>query len=141
MKETFLAGRILLGGYLLFAGSHHFTQATAMADLTARQGVPLPMAAVLVAGFLLLIAGVTFILGVAPRIGIAALVLFLVPVTLIMHPFWREDGMRRMTDLINFTKNVGLLGSALMFSAIPEPWPYSVGSHGHLRPVEPLARR
>ena len=59
-------------------------------------------------------------------VGIAALVLFLVPVTVVMHPFWRESGATRMMDMVNFTKNVGLLGSILMLTAIPRPWPLSV---------------
>jgi hypothetical protein len=31
MKELFLAGRILLGGFLLYSGARHFTNVTAMA--------------------------------------------------------------------------------------------------------------
>ena len=57
----------------------------------------------------------------------AALVLFLVPVTLIMHAFWADhDPVQQQNNLINFTKNIGLLGSSLMFLAVPRPWPYSV---------------
>ena len=53
--------------------------------------------------------------------------LFLVPVTLIMHPFWADRNVaQQQADLINFTKNVGLLGSSLMFLAVPRPWPYSL---------------
>jgi putative oxidoreductase len=136
MKEIFLTGRVLFGGYLLFAGSHHFTRASELATAAARAGVPSPTAAVLFAGLLLLVAGVTFLLGVGPRLGVAALVLFLVPVTLFMHAFWREEGMRRAMDLVNFGKNVGLLGAGLMLLGVPEPWPYSANTHGHLRPIK-----
>ena len=63
-----------------------------------------------------------------PILGVAALVLFLVPVTFVMHAFWTEHSpAARMADMINFTKNMALLGSSLMFLAIPEPWPYSLG--------------
>ena len=34
----------------------------------------------------------------------------------------------RTNDLINFMKNLALMGSALMLVAIPEPWPYSVAA-------------
>ena len=50
MKELFLAGRVLLGGFFLFNGAHHFTSVTSMAAYTAAKGVPAPMAAVLVSG-------------------------------------------------------------------------------------------
>jgi hypothetical protein len=35
-------------------------------------------------------------------------------------------------DLINFTKNLGLLGSSLMFLAIPRPWAYSLERRARL---------
>jgi len=64
---------------------------------------------------------------VASIASMASLVLFLVPVTLIMHPFWADHAsMQRQNDLINFGKNIGLLGSSLMFLAVPRPWPYSL---------------
>ncbi|HMF44779.1 MAG TPA: DoxX family membrane protein, partial [Polyangia bacterium] len=104
-----------------------FTHSHEMAGYAAMHGVPTPTLAVLVAGVLLLIGGLSLLLGVFPRIGVAALVLFLVPVTLIMHAFWADrDPMLRMNDIVNFTKNLGLLGSILMFLAIPRPWPYSL---------------
>jgi len=34
--------------------------------------------------------------------------------------------MQRQANIVNFSKNVGLLGSSLMFLAVPRPWPYSV---------------
>jgi hypothetical protein len=40
--------------------------------------------------------------------------------------------MMRQADIINFTKNIGLLGSTLMFLAVPRPWPYSVERRLHL---------
>jgi len=132
MKELSLVGRLLFGGFLLFGSVHHFTQTSALSRAAAQHGVPVPTAAVLVAGVLLLIAAVSFLLGIVPRIGVVALVLFLVPVTLTMHQFWHEGGLARGLDLINFAKNVGLLGGGLMMLAIPEPWPYSVHLRGHV---------
>ena len=59
--------------------------------------------------------------------------LFLVPVTLVMHGFWGSRFGHAMNNLVNFTKNVALLGSALMFLGVPEPWPYSVGARRRWR--------
>jgi hypothetical protein len=33
--------------------------------------------------------------------------------------------MARMGDMINFTKNMAMMGSALMFLGIPQPWRWS----------------
>ncbi len=53
--------------------------------------------------------------------------MFLLPVTLIMHAFWADhDAARRSLNIVHFAKNFGLLGSTLMFAAIPRPWPYSL---------------
>jgi putative oxidoreductase len=127
MAQAFLVGRILVGLYYLQGAYHHFTGVGQLARAAAAHGVPAPEAAVIGAGLLLLVAGLSFLLGVFPRLGVGAIVLFLVPVTLIMHAFWADhDPMRRQSDLINFTKNVALLGSSLMFLAVPRPWPYSL---------------
>jgi uncharacterized membrane protein YphA (DoxX/SURF4 family) len=134
VHNAFLAGRILAGGYYLYNGLHHFTAVGQLSGYAASKGVPAPTVAVLVAGVLLLIAGITLLLGWHPRIGVAALVLFLVPVTLFMHAFWADpDAMSRQMNMINFAKNVALLGSSLIFLGVPEPWPYSV--HARQRAV------
>ena len=127
MSQLFLVGRLVLGGYFLFSASHHFIELHQLSGFAAAHHVPFAPVAVAGSGLLLLVAGLCFLLGVLPRVGVAAAVLFLVPVTLIMHPFWADaDPQARMNDMINFTKNFALVGSALMFLGVPEPWPYSV---------------
>jgi uncharacterized membrane protein YphA (DoxX/SURF4 family) len=134
MRQTaFLAGRVLLGGYYLMGAFHHFAGVGTMAHMAAAHGVPMPEVAVVVAGILLAVAGFSLLLGIYPGVGVASVVLFLVPVTLSMHAFWADhDALMRQMDLINFGKNVALLGSSLMFLAIPRPWAYSVEQHVHL---------
>jgi uncharacterized membrane protein YphA (DoxX/SURF4 family) len=127
MAAAFLIGRLILGAYYLFSAYHHFSDMSSMAQYAAAHGVPAPQAAIVVSGLLLAIAGVTFLLGVLPRVGVIAVVLFLLPVSFAMHPFWADTNAgARMADMVNFTKNMALLGSSLMFLAIPEPWPYSL---------------
>lgn len=133
MKGPFLIGRILAGSYFLYSGVHHFVDLAPMARIVAHKGVPYPTWAVALAGVLLIFGGLSLLLGWLPRLGIAALVLFLVPVTLVMHQFWHEEGMARMNDLIHFTKNMGLLGAVMALVGVPEPWPLSVRSQVHWR--------
>jgi len=132
MRETFLIGRVLAGGYFIYSGVKHFVDLPAMSEFAAHKGIPFPTASVVTAGVLLLIGGVSFLFGLVPKLGIIALTLFLVPVTLLMHPFWREHGAARMMDVVNFTKNFGLLGAVLMAWAVPEPWPFSVDTRLHV---------
>ncbi len=139
MEEIFLTGRILVGGYYLFSGLQNFANLGTLARYAGAAGVPVPQVAVVVSGLLLLVAGLAFILGLYPDIGIAALLLFLVPVTVMMHAFWADhDPMTRQMNIVNFTKNVALLGSGLMFAAVPRPWPYSLERRSHLPVKAPV---
>ena len=128
MKIIFLIARIVLGSYYLFGASGHFFQLNMMAGYTASKGVPMPEVAVIVTGLLLLIGGASILTGYKPTIGVIALVVFFLPVTLMMHNFWTvDDQMMRMTEMVMFLKNIALLSSAVMFLSIPQPWPLSLG--------------
>jgi putative oxidoreductase len=133
MREAFLLGRILAGGYYLWSGINHFANLNALTRVANRNDVPAPQLAVMISGLLLVFAGLTFLLGFWPRLGVMALVLFFVPVTLLMHPFWTERGADRAAELANFTRNVALLGSALMFLLVPLPWPYALNERVRVR--------
>lgn len=53
--------------------------------------------------------------------------LFLLGVTPLMHDFWNfSDPAQRMAEMANFTKNLALLGGALVMFGVPQPWPYSL---------------
>lgn len=81
----------------------------------AHQGVPLPGVAVPLAGVLALLGGVSVLLGFHARIGASLLVLFLVPVTLMMHRFWAvADPGAAQIQQIMFMKNLSMLGAALL---------------------------
>lgn len=126
-KLGFLIGRIIVGIYYTYSGIIHLTSLQSMSQYAASKGVPMPELAVAFTGILLLIGGLSVLFGVYPWVGVLSLLIFFVPVTFIMHPFWKvQDPMVRMREMINFTKNMGLLGSALIFLAIPEPWEMSI---------------
>jgi len=124
----FLVARLLFGGYFVFNALNHFTQTSAMTGYAQSKGVPAPKLAVTFTGLLLLIGGVSVLFGIYPILGATALVLFLVPVTFTMHTFWKvKDPQMKMAEMVNFTKNLALVGGALLLLAIPQPWPASLG--------------
>ncbi len=126
-KFGFLIGRIIVGVYYTMSGINHFTRLNDMAQYVASKGVILPELSVVISGILLLVGGLTILLGVYPGLGVLALVVFFLPVTFIMHAFWKvQDPQWKMIETINFMKNMGLMGSALIFLAIPTPWPFSL---------------
>jgi uncharacterized membrane protein YphA (DoxX/SURF4 family) len=127
MEYLFLLGRVLFGGFFLFNGYRHLTGASAMAPYAASKGIPAPKAAILGSGVLLLLGGLSLVLGVKPKLGILCLALFLLPVTFTMHNYWADkDPQARQMNEIQFHKNLALLGGALMLLAIAEPWPLSL---------------
>ncbi len=127
MKTPFLIGRLLFGGYFVFSGINHFKQHKMLSQYAGAKKVPMPDAAVTVSGVALLIGGASLLLGVKPKIGAAAIVGFLAGVSPVIHNFWAiEDPNQRMSDMINFTKNMALLGGAVALMGVDEPWPVSV---------------
>jgi uncharacterized membrane protein YphA (DoxX/SURF4 family) len=128
MEIAFLVGRIIIGLYWIYSALAHFTQAKSMIPYAKMKGVPFAEIAVPSTGVLLLIAGLSILTGLFPAIAVTALIIFLVPVTLMMHNFWAvEDQVMKMNDMVMFTKNMALLGYTLVLLAIPQPWPFSVG--------------
>lgn len=127
MDILFLIGRILFGGFFLMNGITHFTKDTMLIGYAKTKGVPVPHLSVYLSGFLILMGGLGIIQGIYVQESVSFIVLFLVLVTLKMHSFWKEtDQMTRMGEMINFIKNIALIGAALMMLAIPEPWPLSI---------------
>jgi putative oxidoreductase len=127
MAELFLLGRIILGGYFLYNGMNHFVSMATMVQYAGSKGVPMPEIAVTVAGALLIVGGASIVLGLWPPLGVLCIVVFLAGVTPMMHNFWAmTDPGARLGEIVNFTKNIALLGGALGLLGVPQPWPYSV---------------
>jgi putative oxidoreductase len=120
MQTTLLyVGRILFGGYFLISAFNHFSKAGLMAGYAQSKGVPAPKLAVIGSGVLLLLGAASIIFNAYPLVGLSSLVLFLVPVTLVMHAFWKvQDPMAKMGDQVNFMKNTALLGAVVLFLAV-----------------------
>jgi putative oxidoreductase len=127
MDILFLIGRLIYGGFFLMSGINHFQKFGIYKAYAAGKGTPAPGIAVGATGLLLLAGALSMILGAFPRAGAALLIIFLLGVTPMMHNFWVvEDPQARMSEMVNFMKNVALLGAALMSLAIPQPWPLSL---------------
>jgi uncharacterized membrane protein YphA (DoxX/SURF4 family) len=111
-------GRILFGGYFIFNGFNHFKMLDMMAGYAQSKGTPMPKVSVAFSGLLLLAGGLSVLFDFFPILGLVALVLFLIPVTFMMHAFWKEhDPAAKMHEMVNFMKNFALLGAVLILLA------------------------
>jgi putative oxidoreductase len=127
MRALFVLGRTIFGGFFIYNGLNHFLSRQSMRQYASSKGVPAPAAAVPATGAMLVAGGLSVLAGLRPRQGLAAIVGFLVPVTLEMHRFWDEpDANRRTAELVNFSKNLALIGAALALMEVDTPWPISV---------------
>jgi len=125
-----LVARVLLSFMFLQSAYAHMVHVKPMAAYATGVGhVPLPEVAVFGTGLMLLVGGLSILLGYHPRIGAAILFLFLVPVAVIMHAFWKEsDPMQRAGQRAHFWKNITLAGAMLWIIANTSwPWRWAIG--------------
>jgi putative oxidoreductase len=113
MRYLVLPGRILYALIFLIAAFGHFKAGTIQYAEAA--GVPLASLAVPASGVLAFVGGLSILVGYKAKIGAALLVVFLVPVTVMMHAFWAvSDPMMKGMQEAMFLKNVSMLGAALL---------------------------
>lgn len=113
MRALAPIGRVLFA--LVFVASivGHFTSAEI--QQASAHGVPLAFLLVPIAGLIALCGGIMVMLGYRAQLGALLLLVFLVPVTLVMHKFWGlADPQAAMMQKIHFMKNTSLAGGCLM---------------------------
>ncbi|MCX6987872.1 MAG: DoxX family membrane protein [Chlamydiae bacterium] len=64
--------------------------------------------------FLKLCGGVFVLFNWNPRLGSVMLLLFLIPVTLLIHDFWNKPDASKGMEMIMFSKNLGLVGGLFL---------------------------
>jgi putative oxidoreductase len=115
MKFLFPLGRVLFAVIFILAAPRHFSH-EGIQD-AVKHGVVLAAILVPLSGVLALAGGVSVALGYKARWGAWALVGFLIPVTLLMHAFWRlSDPVAIHVQTAMFFKNLSMLGGALLIS-------------------------
>ena len=122
-NATSLAGRILLA--LLFIGSGLGKAAAYGATAQYMSASGLPAVSVLLPLTILVELGSGLLLATGYKARWAALLLalFLIPVTLVFHPFWGLDPQAAQLQQIHFMKNVAIMGGLLMVFALgPGRW-------------------
>jgi uncharacterized membrane protein YphA (DoxX/SURF4 family) len=127
MRTAHLIGRLMLGGFFIYNGINHLKKTKEMAPYAASKGVPKPELAIQSTGVLMLLGGTLLALGVKPKYGALMIAAFLAGVSPVMHNFWGQvDPNQKMNEMINFTKNMALLGAALSLAGLEEPMPASI---------------
>ena len=119
MTIIFIIGRILFGGYFIYSGINHLTETAMLSGYAKSKNVPWPTVAVVCSGLLILLGGLGVLLWLYVRLALALIIIFLLLVSFKMHNFWAESETQgKMGDMINFTKNMALIGAALMMISL-----------------------
>jgi putative oxidoreductase len=118
-RYAMVAARILVALIFMMNALNIIGQTLAEHEMVAH-GVPGGIVPTLIvaARALQLIAGLGLILGIYPRISAFALLMFLIPATLMAHAFWLTMGTSLyMVQPINFFKNVCMAGGLIFIIA------------------------
>jgi putative oxidoreductase len=114
MKFIVPIGRVLYSLIFINSGFFHFSPMAI--GYASSQGVPMASVLVPASGVLAIVGGLSVLLGYKAKWGAWLLILFLVPVTLMMHGFWKFNGMERQLQMTMFMKNTSMLGAAFLIA-------------------------
>ena len=103
-------GRLLLSPIFVMSGIQKLTAWQETADSMRQEGMV--FVEVLLPGAVLfeLGGGLLLLFGFKTRWGALALIIFLIPTTLIFHDFWQYTGSEQQNQMIHFMKNLTILG-------------------------------
>ena len=128
-----VVSRMLLSTiFLLSAVGNKIPHFSDVAKIMESVGVPAPQ--ILLAGAIvfLLVGSLSVIAGYKARIGAVLLLTFLVLASYYFHPFWKLEGQAQQEQMIQFMKNLSMMG-AMFFIVANSSGPMSLDSWLHKR--------
>jgi putative oxidoreductase len=84
----------------------------------AASGLPWPTLFHLITIAVQLGGGLSVLIGIEPRLGALLLCVFLVPVTVMYHPFWKRSGPDFVAEADHFLLNLAVVGGLLIIVAV-----------------------
>jgi putative oxidoreductase len=113
-----LLARVLLSSPFLYSGVDKCWRWSAAQREVAASGLPWPTLLHLVTVVVQLGGGLSLLLGIEARLGALLLLLFLIPVTVMYHPFWKRSGADLVTEADHFLSNLAIIGGLLVIVAL-----------------------
>ena len=114
-----LTGRVLYAGLFILAGVNHFRHHAEMVAQGRALRMPIPELALPATSVVLLLGGMSVLLGVWVHAGTLLLAGFLVASAVMVHRFWGlPDAQVAQQQLVHFSKNLALAGAALLIGTL-----------------------
>jgi putative oxidoreductase len=112
-----LAGRGLLSSIFLLSAAGKLASFSGTQQFMAAKGMPATAFFLAMAILFESLGGLSVLLGYKVRVGALALIVFLIPATLIFHNFWDYQGMEMQMQMTNFLKNAAIMGGLTLLLA------------------------
>lgn len=120
-----LVARLLLMLLFVLFGFSKLTDYTGTSAYMAAEGLPLPMLAAAVVIAMEFFVGLAIVLGFWTRPLALLLALYTLGTALVAHHYWSMAGAERMANMINFYKNLSIIGGLLLL-CLTGPGRYSI---------------
>lgn len=119
MDIILIVGRILFALIFINSGFAHFAQRESMTGYAQFKKVPAAKLAVPLTGLMILLGGISIVLGFWMDLGALLLAIFLIFSAFMMHNFWTmDDATQKMNETVAFFKNLSMAGAALIILAV-----------------------
>jgi putative oxidoreductase len=120
-----LAGRILLALIFIIAGFGKITGFAGTAGYMASKGIPMAEVLLVPTIIIELGGGLLLAVGYKARWAALAIFLFIIPTTLIFHAFWSVDPAQMQMQMIQFQKNLAIMGG-MLYVVVHGAGPWSI---------------
>jgi putative oxidoreductase len=111
-------GRLMIATiFLMSAVGNKIPQFNTVAEYMASAGVPMAQVMLVGAIVFLIVGSLSVIAGYKTRSGAALLLVFLALATYYFHDFWNFEGQDQQMQMIQFMKNLSLMGTMVFLMA------------------------
>jgi putative oxidoreductase len=113
-NALWLLGRILIAVIFIQSGFGKLTNLGGFTAMLANAGVPMSSVLGPVGAVIEFFGGLAILLGLGTRYAALAMIVFVAAATLISHRFWTYPPEQQQAQMINFAKNVAIIGGFLL---------------------------
>jgi putative oxidoreductase len=113
-KWQLLLGRVLLSAIFILSGLGKLPHFHDIAGMMAGKGIPLASVALAITLLIEIGGGLLVLTGFQAKSAALVIALWLIPVTLVFHHFWGIPGEQQQEQMVNFLKNVAIIGGLLI---------------------------
>ena len=114
-----LVGRVILGWFFISEALSYGRQWEGTIQLMMLKDVPAPALLLALGIVVMLIGGLSLLLGFQARHGALLLFAFTIAASVLMHPYWRiENASARSDDYEIFVRNIAIAGGLLMIMGL-----------------------